>query len=314
MTLPDPPARCCPAAAGSLLGGAAVVPAQDDKKDDDKEEKKLDDKEIAKLIDQLGDDDEDKGKAAEEKLLELGEQTHEAVRKAAKDHADADVRLRATLLEKDIARGAFRELHKMTGHEKVVRWIAVSKDGKKALTGSQDGTMRLWDLVNGQGAQEAAPATQSWTLAGRLLLRREAGHLLRRARQDGPAVGSGKGRGAEAVHGLPASASTRRPSRPTTSTSLGGEGGDDDEKASNDIHLFDKETGKRRQEAEGTHRLRLASGLLARQQEDRLGGHERLDLPHLGRREGQGGTTTARTPHDGWVVRRRLHRPTASSC
>src|SRR3954452_7176470 len=85
--------------------------------DDDDAPKKVDAKELAKWIDQLGDDDEAKRKEAEEKLLGFGEAAHDAVKKAAKDHADADVRLRATLLVKKIATGAFRELKKMTGHE-----------------------------------------------------------------------------------------------------------------------------------------------------------------------------------------------------
>src|SRR5262249_37948609 len=139
--------------------------AQDkDKKEEKKEddEKKADPKEIAKLINQLADDDEDKRKEAEKKLLAMGEEAHEAVTKAAKDHEDADVRLRCTILAKKIATGAFREIHKMTGHEKPIRWIAVSKDGKKALTGSEDRTMRLWDLTTGKELKKFT-GHMSWT-------------------------------------------------------------------------------------------------------------------------------------------------------
>src|SRR5262245_19665171 len=115
----------------ALLALIALVAFTSARADDDKEKAKLDPKEIAKLIDQLGDDDDDKRAAAEQKLIEHVEQTHPYVVKAAKEHADADVRLRATLLEKKIARGAFRELRKMLGHTKTIRAIAVSKDGKK---------------------------------------------------------------------------------------------------------------------------------------------------------------------------------------
>src|SRR5262249_40535494 len=118
--------------------------------DDDDKEKKADPKEIAKLIDQIGDDDEDKRNEAEKKLIELGEQAHEAVRKAAKDHPDADVRLRATLLLKKIGDHVFRELKKMTGHKKFIRCVVVTKDGKKALTCGEDATIRLWDLETGK--------------------------------------------------------------------------------------------------------------------------------------------------------------------
>src|SRR5262245_12707767 len=51
-----------------------------------------------KWIDQLGDDDDDVRKKAEKKLDELGEGVQPALEKAAKKHADADVRLRAALL------------------------------------------------------------------------------------------------------------------------------------------------------------------------------------------------------------------------
>jgi WD40 repeat protein len=42
------------------------------------------------------------------------------------------------------------ELHSFEGHTAGVVMIAVSADGRQALTGSQDGTMRLWDLESGE--------------------------------------------------------------------------------------------------------------------------------------------------------------------
>src|SRR5262245_26310377 len=104
MLTPSVTARLRLAALLLLAATAGVLWTATRAADDDKDKgKKADPKEIAKLIDQLGDDDEDKRADAEKKLIELGEQSHEAVRKAAKDHPDADVRLRATLLVKKIA-------------------------------------------------------------------------------------------------------------------------------------------------------------------------------------------------------------------
>jgi WD40 repeat protein len=140
-----------------LAGGLAAA-----RSDDEKKENKPDEKEIKKLIDQLGDDDEKKVAEAEKKLLALGEAAIEPVKKAIKDHPDADVRLRAIVLLKKLARGAYRELFKMTGHTGWIRSIAVSKDGKRALTGSQDHTMRLWDLTKGTEIKTFKGHT-SWT-------------------------------------------------------------------------------------------------------------------------------------------------------
>src|SRR5262249_10011835 len=117
---------------------------------------------ISKWIDQLGDDDEDVRKKAEKALLALGEAALAPLQKASKDHPDADVRLRAIILAKAVARGAFRELKKMTGHTGWIRSIAVSKDGKRALSGSQDKTMRLWDLDKGTELKKFTDQ-KSWT-------------------------------------------------------------------------------------------------------------------------------------------------------
>ena len=71
----------------ALMGGAT---AQD---------KDTDDAKIAKLIEQLGDDDFDVRKAAEKKLIEIGEPAFVQVKRAARKAADADVKLRAIVLE-----------------------------------------------------------------------------------------------------------------------------------------------------------------------------------------------------------------------
>jgi WD40 repeat protein len=169
--LPAQPARSCCGARRLLAlavvaaltvtaGSLAPLYSGDDKKED----KKADDKKISKWIDQLGDDDEDVRKKAEKALLEQGEAALAPLQKAAKDHPDADVRLRAIVLSKAVARGAFRELKQLTGHTAWIRSIAVSKDGKKALTGSQDATMRLWDLDKGTEIKKFSTGHKSgWT-------------------------------------------------------------------------------------------------------------------------------------------------------
>ena len=59
--------------------------------DDDKEEKKLGEKEINRLIDLLGDDDEDKRADAEKKLIEHGEETRQRFMRDIAAFADETV-------------------------------------------------------------------------------------------------------------------------------------------------------------------------------------------------------------------------------
>jgi WD40 repeat protein len=111
---------------------------------------KAGEKEVGKLIEQLGDDEQTVRKAAEKRLYEIGEDVLPQLRKAAKGHPDADVRLRALILVRAIEKKAYVEIRAFKGHAKQVRHVAFSRDGKQLLTGSQDGTARLWDVETGK--------------------------------------------------------------------------------------------------------------------------------------------------------------------
>src|SRR4051794_40816285 len=72
--------------------------------------------EVLKLIDQLGDGDEGVRKAAEKKLTDLGEDVLPALRRAAKEHDDVDVRLSAGVVARAIDKALFGEVRRFTGH------------------------------------------------------------------------------------------------------------------------------------------------------------------------------------------------------
>src|SRR3954465_6720819 len=77
-----------------------------------------------KLIDQLGDDDEDRQKEAEKKLDALGEDVIPVLRRAAKGHDDVDVRLRAAVVAAAIQKRLFGEIHVFEGHRGWVMRVA----------------------------------------------------------------------------------------------------------------------------------------------------------------------------------------------
>ncbi len=144
--------------AALLIGTAGLIAADD--------EKPADEKEVNKLIDQLGDEDPDVRQGAREKLFKVGEPALEHIRKAIKSHPDPDVRLRAILLARDINVGAFGQLRKFEGHTGHVRTLVVLKDGKRMLSGSMDGTVRLWDLDSGKELKKFdIPGGWGWQIA-----------------------------------------------------------------------------------------------------------------------------------------------------
>lgn len=168
---------CCPGlarlttAAGlallALLVGLAVpARSQDDEKKEDKKETKATKAEVAKIISQLGDDDVDVRKAAEKKLVAQGEGVLPAIRQAAREHTDPDVRLRCIVLSTTLIKKLYGEVRKYTGHTAAVRHIAVSKDGKRILTGGMDNVVCLWDVEKEKPVRKMTGHTSwAWQVA-----------------------------------------------------------------------------------------------------------------------------------------------------
>jgi RNA polymerase sigma factor (sigma-70 family) len=142
--------------------------------------------EVERLIRQMGSDQFTEREAATQALEKIGEPAYDALRKAAADSDDVEIRKRAegilrtieqrwevrrfeghsgvalspdgrralsagdghTVLLWDVATGA--ELLRLTGHTVDVAGFAFAPDGRRALSASLDKTLRLWDLETGK--------------------------------------------------------------------------------------------------------------------------------------------------------------------
>src|SRR5207249_3578492 len=111
--------------------------------------KRVDPRTLARLVEDLGSDDFDVRQAASKKLVAIGEPALEALRKALK-HADPDVRLRAVVLVRAIEKSLYGEDLILTGHTNQVVCLALSRDGRLAVSGGNDSTARVWDLQTGK--------------------------------------------------------------------------------------------------------------------------------------------------------------------
>jgi hypothetical protein len=111
--------------------------------------------EIQRLIAQLGSGNYKEREAAGKRLEALGEPAWVALRQTAAATRDLEIRLRAERLAHIIAQRVFVEVRRFTGHSDGVITLAVSPNGKLALSGavcyqSKDGAARLWDVANGR--------------------------------------------------------------------------------------------------------------------------------------------------------------------
>src|SRR5262249_54816723 len=107
------------------------------------------------LIDRLGDDDEKVRDEAAKKLEALGEDVVPALRGAAKEHKDVDVRLRAGVLAAAMEKKLYGEVRKFVGHGEGMIAFALSPNKKKMVSGcwagsKPDHAARIWDVQTGK--------------------------------------------------------------------------------------------------------------------------------------------------------------------
>jgi WD40 repeat protein len=125
-----------------------------------------DEAEIAALIKQLGSDDFEDREKASRRLEEIGAPAFEALRRASKRHADAEVRSRAGNIVKALRPQLFGAVRTLEGHAGQVNCFAISADGKRLISGSLDGTARLWDLEAGIEIERVSEQPEAvWAVA-----------------------------------------------------------------------------------------------------------------------------------------------------
>jgi WD40 repeat protein len=104
---------------------------------------------IARLIEQLGDDEFATREAATKRLKEIGEPALDALDRAAASD-DLEVRRRAEEIVAEIEKKLYEDHVSLTGHTDAVWNVCISADGKRVLTSSSDKSLRLWDAHTGK--------------------------------------------------------------------------------------------------------------------------------------------------------------------
>jgi WD40 repeat protein len=133
-------------AAWLLSGTAALTADEPPAKEPTKDSVKVSAETIDRLILQLGDDDMATRAQAKKQLEAIGEPAVAALKKAAESSEDPEVRKAAKAMLDRFDAKSRGVLHVFGGHGNRVNGVAISTDGKRAVTASWDTMLRYWDL------------------------------------------------------------------------------------------------------------------------------------------------------------------------
>jgi len=104
--------------------------------------------EINRLVKQLGDDSSEKRLQARKQLEAIGEPAIGILKKAAESGDDLETRTVAKMIIEALDIKANGAMHVFEDHKRRVNGVAISFDGKRAISGSFDGMLRYWNLEN----------------------------------------------------------------------------------------------------------------------------------------------------------------------
>jgi WD40 repeat protein len=122
--------------------------------DEPKEDKKVTEEEIKQLIEQLGSDVFSKRKEAKNRLADIGEPAIPLLRKVLETTEDAEVRTTAAALVEAFDKTHTGQIRAFPGHGNRINGVAISRDGKRAVSACWDGVLRCWNVESGELIRE----------------------------------------------------------------------------------------------------------------------------------------------------------------